>query len=291
MTATAEGTLTELSAAYRRDGYFRFPYRFHGESVRLLRERVSAISRQRRPEVVHEKDTDTVRAVHGCHAFDDLCRALVRHPRLVALAEALLGGPVYTYQFKVNLKRAREGAAWPWHQDFSFWREEDGMARPDAVNIAVPLDAVHPDNGPLVVIPTSHTLGLLDLPENSDNSRGDWRQHVSANLAYTVKADRAEELMRQRGRKPILGPAGSIHVFHPSIVHSSSNNTSSDGRALLLITYNRVDNAPKNPTRPEFLVSRDSTAIVPHPDDRLRLVPEEPEADPTGPTDKAEARS
>lgn len=224
--------------------------------------------------MVHERTSGAVRAIHGCHAFDELCAALVRLPYLVDLAESLVGGPVYVYQFKVNLKHAYEGAAWPWHQDYAFWSEEDGMPRPDAVNIAVSLNDVHADNGPLIVIPGTHRLGLLDLPDtDSGPGSGGWRSHVSADLAYQVRPERAERLSREHGQRQILGPAGTVHAFHPSIVHSSSNNRSADRRALLLITYNAVDNAPPHPSRPEFLVDRNSAPVVRADDSRLGLEP------------------
>ncbi|MFI5828666.1 phytanoyl-CoA dioxygenase family protein [Streptomyces sp. NPDC051578] len=130
-------------------------------------------------------------------------------------------------------------------------------------------EVVHEENGPLVVIPGSHTMGLFDLPDKSADSASDWRRHVSNDLAYTVGADRADRLIAQNGTSTILGAAGSLHAFHPSIVHSSSNNRSADRRALLLITYNAVANTPANPTRPAFLVGRDTTPITALHDERL----------------------
>ncbi|SEM10850.1 phytanoyl-CoA dioxygenase family protein [Streptacidiphilus jiangxiensis] len=261
----------ELKDAYTTEGWCRSPFRFGPDAVDLLRRRIDLLCQEDRPEVVHERDGGAVRGIHGCHAYDELCAALVRHPLLLGLAETLVGGPVYVYQFKVNLKQAREGAAWPWHQDFAFWSEEDRMPTDRAVNLAVPLDEVHADNGPLVVLPGTHRLGLFDLPERDGepDGRADWRSHVSADLAYTVRTDRAEELERRMGRRTILGPAGSVHAFHPSIVHASSNNRSPDRRALLLITYNAVDNAPAQPTRPAFLVGRDTEPVTPVDDPRL----------------------
>lgn len=272
MQTTIEKPFADLKSVYEEDGWFEFPYQFSTSTIELLRERVASISRERRPEVVHEKDSETVRAIHGCHAFDDVCMALVRHPQLVALAEALLGRSVYVYQFKVNLKQAYEGAAWPWHQDFAFWSEEDGMPRPDAVNVAISLDDTYEGNGPLVVIPKSHRIGLLDLPQrNSGDEKADWRQHVAVDLAYTVKVSNAESLIQTNGKKLLTGQAGSIFGFHPSIVHSSSSNLSADRRALLLITYNAVDNAPAAPTRPTFLVDRNTTPVSPQEDERFSL--------------------
>jgi ectoine hydroxylase len=34
---------------------------------------------------------------------------------------------VYIYQFKINVKAAFGGDVWQWHQDYIFWRNEDGM--------------------------------------------------------------------------------------------------------------------------------------------------------------------
>ncbi|MEW2378658.1 phytanoyl-CoA dioxygenase family protein [Micromonospora sp. NPDC047812] len=264
--------LAALRSRYEEHGWCSPAARLSAASVAAVRQRIDELCASARPEVVHEDDGATVRAVHGCHAFDDLCAALVRTPELVRLAETLVGGEVYVYQFKVNLKQAEEGAAWPWHQDFSFWHLEDGMPRPAAVNIAISLDDVHDGNGPLLVVPGSHNEGIYELPRAEAQRGKHWREHVSTTLTYTVSDERAAELMATKGGLRMTGPAGTINAFHPSILHSSSNNDSPDRRALLLITYNRVDNAPAAPTRPEFLVARDTTPITAGPDDRLTLV-------------------
>jgi ectoine hydroxylase len=146
------------------------------------------------------------------------------------------------------------------------------MRRPDAVNIAIPLDEMHKDNGPLLVVPGSHRVGVYDLDEAQRRRGRNWSEHVSSSLTYTLSEHRVTDLLREHGSKEVTGPAGSIFAFHPSIVHSSSNNRSSDRRALLLVTYNRVDNAPTALTRPEFLVSRNTEPLKPGHDDRLGLI-------------------
>lgn len=248
---------------YRRNGWFLSPNLLDEAVLSRVTDRVEAICTQERPEVVYEKDSRVVRGVHGCHLFDDVCRRLVRLPALLGLAEELLGERVYVYQFKVNMKQPREGAAWPWHQDFAFWSREDGMPADRAVNIAVFLDEVHDGNGPLRVIPGSHRQGLLDAEaEEPAEAGGDWRKHVSADLEHTVPDGVAEALAEEVGVALAVGPAGSVYAFHPTIVHSSSNNLSVDRRALLLVTYNAVSNAPSRLNRPEFLVSRDTAPLV-----------------------------
>ncbi|MFC7883262.1 phytanoyl-CoA dioxygenase family protein [Streptomyces sp. NPDC057376] len=246
---------------YGTAGYHRHTESLSAHEIGRIRDSIDRISRQTRPEVVFEKDTEVVRAVHGCHLFDETSARLVRHPLLLGLAESIIGEPVYVYQFKVNLKQPFEGAAWPWHQDYTFWRNEDGMTDDRAVNIAVLLDDTHEGNGPLQVLPGTHELGLVETAGRAGRS-GDWRQHVAADLEYTVPDDVAERLRQEYGKELIVGPAGSVFAFHPSIVHASSSNRSPDRRAMLLITYNAVSNAPRSSPRPEFLVSKDTTPVT-----------------------------
>ncbi|OKI09690.1 phytanoyl-CoA dioxygenase [Streptomyces sp. CB02923] len=260
-------SIRNAKAEYDASGWHKLSESFDDSDIKKMRESVEEISRQRRPEVVHEKDDVTVRAIHGCHLFDETCARLVRLPSLVRLAETLIGEPVYVYQFKVNLKQPHEGKPWPWHQDFAFWRNEDAMTEPKAVNIAVFLDDTHEENGPLQVVPGSHTLGLLG--DAASGGQGDWRRHVSTDLTYTVPLEQVHELEKENPRQQALGPAGTVYAFHPSIVHSSSDNRSPDRRGLLLITYNAVSNAPAPSPRPEFLVSRDTTPITPVDEDEL----------------------
>ncbi len=255
---------SSVKGVYDREGWLLSQEVLDGGLIARLNDRVEALSTNEGPEVVYEKGTRTVRGIHGCHLFDEVCARLVRLPALLGLAEELLGEQVYVYQFKINLKQPGEGAAWPWHQDFAFWSREDGMPADRAINIAVLLDEVHEGNGPLRVIPGSHRFGLVDSPagEAPGHGAGDWRKHVSADLEHTVPDETAEELARNLGTELVVGPAGALYAFHPSIVHCSSNNLSADRRALLLVTYNAVSNAPRHLTRPDFLVSRDATPLT-----------------------------
>jgi ectoine hydroxylase len=248
---------------YHRQGWVVLDHRVAPDLLAELRQAIERICRMVRPEVVLEDDGETIRALHGCHRFDDVCDRLVRHPLFVDLAEAAVGDRVYVYQFKVNIKSPREGKRWPWHQDFAFWSVEDGMPNPDAVNVAINLDDVHEHNGPLTVLSGSHRLGLIGAAAPAAGEPGtDWRAHVSANLTHSVEDAVAREIAVDHPPARILGAAGTIGVFHPSIVHSSSDNLSDDRRTMLFITYNSVSNAARHVCRPSFLVDPDTTPVT-----------------------------
>jgi ectoine hydroxylase len=257
---TPETDVAGFVDTYRRQGWCVLGQTMAPRLLAELRGAVERISTMTRPEVVYEEDGHTVRALHGCHRFDAVCERLVRNPLFVERAEAAVGDAVYVYQFKVNIKSPREGKRWPWHQDFAFWSVEDGMPAPAAVNIAISLDDVHEHNGPLTVLSGSHRLGLVG--SSATTRRTDWRQHVSADLTHTVDDETVRDLAAEYPPTRILGPSGTISVFHPSIVHSSSDNTSDDRRTMLFITYNSVHNTPRHVSRPSFLVDPDTTPVT-----------------------------
>ncbi|MGH9143045.1 MAG: phytanoyl-CoA dioxygenase family protein, partial [Vicinamibacterales bacterium] len=114
------------------------------------------------PGRVFERDGRTVRALHGCHLHSPIMKNLACLRRLVKVAMALVEDDVYIYQFKINMKAAFSGDVWKWHQDFIYWRDEDGMPECRVVNIGLYLDDVTEMNGPLLVIPGSHRGGVID---------------------------------------------------------------------------------------------------------------------------------
>ena len=80
---------------------------------------------------------------------------------MIGPVEQLFGEQVYMHQYKINAKASFTGDVWQWHQDYGTWARDDGMPEPRAMNIAVFLDEVMPINGPLMLVPRSHTEGVL----------------------------------------------------------------------------------------------------------------------------------
>lgn len=256
------------AADYMAQGFALIDQVFDEAELHLLREEVDGLRRRNLPGTILESDGATLRALHGCHLHSDLYARLVRLPRLLSIAQALLGPAVYVYQFKVNLKARFNGDIWKWHQDYIYWHREDGLMAPDVVNIALFLDDVTEFNGPLTFIRASHRHGLIEA-EPRDAAAG-WRDTLSADLKYQPPATTIETLVRDGGMDAPKGKAGSLLVFHPNVVHASPPNLSPHDRRLLFVTYNRTSNMLTTPSqRPEWLVGRDSRPLETCVDDTL----------------------
>jgi hypothetical protein len=263
---------TDHLDSYRERGYVFVTQLFREPEVDVLMHELPALQAHDSPERVLEKDGSTVRAVFGSHTTNDVMRRLAYHPRLVESAMALLGTPVYIYQFKINFKAAFAGDVWPWHQDYIYWQREDGMPAPRALTAAVFLDDVTELNGPLLFVPKTQDLGVLG-PKPRETA-GNWRENVVADLKYTLTADTLRPLVHDCGIDSPKGPRGSVIFFHCNVVHGSGPNMSPFDRRLAFVTFNSVENlpVPMEHPRPSFLVGRDHTPVRAVADDALMAV-------------------
>ncbi|MEU8837762.1 phytanoyl-CoA dioxygenase family protein [Streptomyces roseus] len=249
-----------LLADFRRDGFVVVPPMTPPEIWGPLTGELPAVLAEEGPQRFFEEDGTTVRAVYGLHRRGGPWQALAEASPLTELARLLLGEDMYVYQWKVNPKAARRGDRWQWHRDFDFWRAADGMRRPAALTAAVFLDEVTEENGPLRLIPGTHTdRPAAAAPSGSEGTEGhdgtegntgggagggDWAWITSSRSAYALPDPSTEELARTRGVHEATGPAGTVVFFHGNLVHSSGPNRSPHTRTLALISYNAVSNAP-----------------------------------------------
>lgn len=246
---------------FDRDGFLIHPARIEERTVNLLIDELATLSTATE-STSFETHTETPRAYHGCHRDSSIFHRLCRLQILLGTAQDFLRSGAYVYQFKVNLKAAFDGELWPWHQDFSFWREEDGMPAPRAVTAAVFLDDVTEFNGPMFVIPRSHLASHNAPPERGAQS-SDWRANFSSSIPYTTDRREVRDLVTQHGMVALKGLRGTVAFFHSNIVHASAANVSPLARRIIFISYNSVLNPPTRVRRPEFLVSREIEPLQP----------------------------
>ncbi|CTP93223.1 phytanoyl-CoA dioxygenase [Xanthomonas translucens pv. poae] len=252
---------------YENSGYVLIEENFSNDEIDVLTSEVEALLERGGVGMVMEDDGKAVRSFNGPHRFSQAMQELARDERLLGLAREILGGEVYVHQYKINMKRALAGERWEWHSDYWFWQEEDGMPEPKALTAVVYLDDVHDLNGPMLIIPNTHTSRL----EQDDHTRPyaeltggeNWQITTSSKLKYQLSHDRLRCEMRKHGLVAAKGKRGTTLFFHCNLLHYSSPNPSAWDRRAIFISYNRVDNAlvPIESPRPDFLASRDFTPL------------------------------
>ena len=254
--------LTQAQAAqFEQDGYLFFPGHFSPPEIMVLLDEVPALYAQRRPENVREKAGDVVRTNFAAHLYSAPFARLARHPRMVEPVRQLFDEPVYMHQFKINGKQAFDGDVWQWHQDYGTWKNDDQMPGPRAMNVAIFLDEVNEFNGPLMFIPGSHKLGLLNAAHDTS---------TTSYPLWTINNDSIRKLVGRGGIVAPKGPAGSMILFHGCLVHASTSNLSPWNRVSVYLSLCAVSNHIRRFKRPGYIAHRDFTPIECLPDDCLQ---------------------
>jgi ectoine hydroxylase len=245
---------------FDRDGYLFFPSLFSAAEIKTLTDEVPALFAQRRPENVREKDSDSVRTNFAAHMYSRVFARLGRHPRMIDPVKQLFGEDVYMHQFKINGKVAFDGDLWQWHQDYGTWQADDLMPEPRAMNIAIFLNEVNEFNGPLMFIPGSHELGVVEAEHDTN---------TTSYPLWTINHDTIRKLVERGGLVAPKGPAGSMIMFHGCLVHASTANLSPWDRWNVYLSLCAVSNHIRRFKRPAYIAHRDFTPIATLPDDCL----------------------
>ncbi|MFF2810179.1 phytanoyl-CoA dioxygenase family protein [Streptomyces sp. NPDC058000] len=246
---------------YRENGFLFFESLLDQREITCLRKAFQRDCEVPGPQLILEEGRDEARAVYASHHRQPEFAALVRDPRILAPARQLLTDDVYVYQFKINAKPAFGGEKWSWHQDYAAWRIADRLPAPRQINVGLFLDDVDEFNGPVIYIPGSHRTGLVrDDRDASARSA----QHLDPD-DISLTPQQLAELAQHNGMVSPKGPAGSVVLFSPEIVHGSAPNMSPFPRRLLIATYNDCANLPswEGEPRPEHVVCRDADPLRP----------------------------
>ncbi len=168
------------------------------------------------------------------HAMKVPAVAAVAHDvRLIGIAREALGAEAFPFRATLFDKTASANWLVVWHQDTALplrerhetagwgpWSVKDGVNYPHApanalsqvLALRVHLDDSTAENGPLRVLPGTHTLGVL-----TDNA--------------------LHELSTQVAEVDCLVSRGGVLAMRPLIVHASSKSQSENPRRVLHIEY------------------------------------------------------
>jgi ectoine hydroxylase-related dioxygenase (phytanoyl-CoA dioxygenase family) len=207
--------------AVERDGFAIVPKVLANAEVgRLLEEISAAAPRRSRAGVRHALG---LRPVAG----------LARQTNVIELARTVLGPAAFPFRATLFDKSPKSNWLVVWHQDTALplrerrdtagwgpWSVKEGVAYAHApatalsqvLALRIHLDDSTSANGPLRVLPATHTLGVLD-------------------------DDRIHELAVKKKVIECLVQAGGILAMRPLLVHSSSKSQADADRRVLHIEY------------------------------------------------------
>ncbi|ASP23550.1 ectoine dioxygenase (plasmid) [Antarctobacter heliothermus] len=249
---------------YQEQGYLLYRNLLSADEIGVLQDALTEINAMDGPQVKRESPEVPPSIVYAPHALSPSFDALSRLPRIIKTVEALLGESAYIYQSRVNLKMPFTSDGWAWHQDFTAWHRGDGMPSPHAIMVAVFLHDCTPSNGPLLVIPGSHSDDLDEILSREEDVPGYKAQRVPLGVI--------ESLAKKASILDLSAPAGSVAFIHPTLMHGSAANLTPWPRSISYFNFNAVSNRPSDNKRPWFMNNPDTAPLQALGDDALTTV-------------------
>ncbi|XP_078486050.1 L-proline trans-4-hydroxylase-like isoform X2 [Ciona intestinalis] len=163
------------------------------------------------------------------HPGVDYTGLIGRCRRIVDTTEELLGGEVYHYHTKINMKQPETGGSFQWHQDYGYWYK-NGILFPDLLSVMVAIHKCDRGNGCLKVLRGSHKLGRID--------------HIRIGGQNGADLDTLAECQKILEQVYVELEPGDGIFFHCNVLHSSDQNHSDRKRWVIIPCYNRMDNNP-----------------------------------------------
>jgi len=210
-----------LENAIDEDGFAIIPEFLAGEEIESLLDGISRPApRRSRAGVRHALSLSPV-------------ANLARQPNVMELACSVLGRAAFPFRATLFDKSPKSNWLVVWHQDTALplrqrsdasgwgpWSVKEGVnyahapaaALAQVLALRIHLDHSTASNGPLRVLPATHTLGVLD-------------------------EDRIHQLATKTATVECLVPAGGILAMRPLLVHASSKSLADAERRVLHIEY------------------------------------------------------
>ena len=168
----------------------------------------------------HTPEAPKLRRLKDPVTQHEIYNKFLNHPRILDIAEQLVGPGVRTNGNKLNMKSPEYGSPVEWHQDWAFYPHTND----DLLAVGVCMDDMLYENGCLLVIPGSHKGPV-------------YSHHQDGRFAGAV----TEEVPDADKAVPIELEAGGISIHHVRTLHASAKNVSTRPRRLLLYQYCSVD--------------------------------------------------
>lgn len=170
-------------------------------------------------------DSDAISNIMELPLFDPLFRDLIVYEPVLDILEALFGTTEFSFHnYKCICKMPGNAAPFQWHRDLPYLQHTS----PNLITCMVCLDDMTEENGATVVCPGSH--------------------HIPHDAVQPGDTDIAEaDVPRQR--VTLTCPAGSVVLFHVSLIHGGGSNHSDFKRRNAISIWSGPDAFPTTASR------------------------------------------
>ena len=173
----------------------------------------------------HSADKPALRRIASPVEISDTYLKVMRNNAALDAIEDLFGPNLKFNNSKINSKQPGAATQVKFHQDFLF----EPRTNEDMITVLFFLDDVTPENGPLEVVPGTHTGPMYSH----------WHNGVyTGAVAPKVMAEKQSQAV------PCYGPAGSACLMHSTLLHGSGPNLSNEARTLFICEYVAEDSYP-----------------------------------------------
>ncbi|SLN11664.1 Phytanoyl-CoA dioxygenase (PhyH) [Roseovarius albus] len=170
----------------------------------------------------HTTEIPGLRRVQSPEEVSEVYADIMRNARTVDYCADLIGPALRFHHGKVNSKLPGTATEVKFHQDFPF----QPMTNDDIITCLLFVDDVTLENGPLEVVPGTHTGPLYSH----------WHNGVfTGAVADEVKDQHKDNVIKCTGK------AGSVCLMHARLLHGSAPNLSDNSRTLYISTYYAED--------------------------------------------------
>jgi ectoine hydroxylase len=249
---------------YEKKGFLFLDHLFDDHEIANMQKHMQGLRDsdviKHREESITEASSGDVRSVFDVHKLSGFFQKVAQDPRLVRIAEYLLGDKVYLHQTRLNYKPGFRGKEFYWHSDFETWHVEDGMPRMRALSMSITLTSNDHQNGPLLLIPGSHHTYISCVGETPENNYLSSLKKQNVGIPDDASL---QSLIEQNGIEAAVGQPGRIILFDCNVLHGSNGNITPAPRSNLFFVYNALSNRVSFPfgnttPRPEYIAARKS---------------------------------
>lgn len=234
----------------KSDRRCRFGREQNGRAKEFGKGQLNPLGELRKAEIYHFRDPEDLKTIYNALVFGNRMQTAMRQlcldpeePRHAAPDDKIT---LHHRKFVMKDQESylpseqdatgqHSGNRWQWHQDYTYWYEENRHGGPgpfpDMVICSVAIDPATRENGCLQLLRGSHKAG------RQDSVREEWgERHIEESRVRMLQESGCDTVHCE------MEP-GDVVFFHCNIVHQSFPNATASPRWAMLIAFDSVKNA------------------------------------------------